>query len=306
MGTTRTRRYRRAAVDGQSRSDPVALCLGFRPIDARPFSPWPPEDGIDGPSARLDAARMNESEVVVVVGAAGGIGAALCQRLAARGVYTVLAGRNEASLAALKEALPAGQSEVLTVDARDMAGLSDALRSLVERTGRLDGIVNLAGSILLKPAHLTQPDEFDAVIAQNLRTAFATVRAAVPLMSRERGGAIVLVSSAAARIGFMNHDAIAAAKAGVIGLMLSSAATYASRGIRINAVAPGLVRTPLAQAITGNAAALKVSESMHALGRIAEPDEVASMIDWLLHPTQRFITGQTFGIDGGLGTLRAR
>ena len=255
---------------------------------------------------RLDAARMNESEVVVVIGGAGGIGAALSRRLVARGVYTVLAGRNEAPLASLSEALGTTQSEALTVDARDMDALSVALRGVVERTGRLDGIVNLAGSIMLKPAHLTQPDEFDAIVAQNLRTAFATVRAATPLMSRERGGSIVLVSSAAARIGLMNHDAIAAAKAGVIGLMLSSAASYAARGIRINAVAPGLVRTPLAQGITSNAAALKVSESMHALGRIAEPDEVASMIDWLLQPTQRFITGQTFGIDGGLGTLRAR
>lgn len=249
---------------------------------------------------------MNESEVVVVIGAAGGIGAALSRRLVARGVYTVLAGRNEAPLQALSDELGTTQSEVLKVDARDMDGLSVALRGVVEQTGRLDGIVNLAGSILLKPAHLTQPEEFDAIVAQNLRTAFATVRAATPLMSRERGGAIVLVSSAAARIGLMNHDAIAAAKAGVIGLMLSSAASYAARGIRINAVAPGLVRTPLAQGITSNAAALKVSESMHALGRIAEPDEVASMIDWLLQPTQRFITGQTLGIDGGLGTLRAR
>jgi len=241
-----------------------------------------------------------------VIGAAGGIGAALCKRLAARGVYMVLAGRTEEPLTTLKESLATERSEVLTVDARDMEVLSTSLRSIVERTGRLDGIVNLAGSIMLKPAHLTQPEEFDATIAQNLRTAFATVRAATPLMSRERGGSIVLVSSAAARIGLMNHDAIAAAKAGVIGLMLSSAASYAARGIRINAVAPGLVRTPLAQGITNNPAALKVSESMHALGRIAEPDEVASMIDWLLQPTQRFITGQTFGIDGGLGTLRAR
>lgn len=249
---------------------------------------------------------MNESEVVVVIGAAGGIGEALARRLAARGIYTVLAGRNEAPLAALAKTLPRAQRETLPVDARDMEALSTSLRGVVERTGRLDGIVNLAGSIMLKPAHLTQPDEFDAIVAQNLRTAFATVRAATPLMSRERGGSIVLVSSAAARIGLMNHDAIAAAKAGVIGLMLSSAASYATRGIRINAVAPGLVRTPLAQSITNNRAALKVSESMHALGRIAEPDEVASMIDWLLQPTQRFITGQTFGIDGGLGTLRAR
>lgn len=135
--------------------------------------------------------------------------------------------------------------------------------------------------------------------------AFALVRAAAPQMGRTGGGSIVLMSSAAGRIGLANHEAIAAAKAGVIGLTLSAAASYAARGVRVNAVAPGLVRTPLSARLVGNEASLKASEALHALGRIGEPDEVASLIDWLLGP-QRWVTGQVFGIDGGLGTVRSR
>ena len=95
------------------------------------------------------------------------------------------------------------------------------------------------------------------------------------------------MSSAAARLGLANHEAIAAAKAGVHGLVLSAAASYASRGIRVNAVAPGLVRTPLTARLTANEASLKASTALHALGRIGEPDDVASAIEWLLDPGRR-------------------
>jgi NAD(P)-dependent dehydrogenase (short-subunit alcohol dehydrogenase family) len=115
-----------------------------------------------------------------------------------------------------------------------------------------------------------------------------------------------LVSSAAARLGLANHEAIAAAKAGVIGLTLSAAATYAPKRIRVNAVAPGLVRTPLTARITGSESALEASTSLHALGRIGEPDEVAGAIAWLLDPAQSWITGQVLGIDGGLATVCSR
>ena len=113
-------------------------------------------------------------------------------------------------------------------------------------------------------------------------------------------------SLAAARTGVPNHAAIAAARAGIIGLTRSAAATYASRGLRINAVAPGLVRTPMTERITENPSASKASEALHALGRLGEPDDVARMICWLLDPLQSWITGQVFGIDGGLSTVRSR
>ncbi|NBO93955.1 MAG: SDR family oxidoreductase, partial [Planctomycetia bacterium] len=114
----------------------------------------------------------------------------------------------------------------------------------------------------------------------------------------------VLCSSAAARIGLPNHEAVAAAKAGIIGLTLSAAATYAPKNVRVNAVAPGLVRTPLTSRITGSEPALKASLSMHPLGRIGEPSDVASAIEWLLSPTQTWVTGQVIGIDGGLADLK--
>ncbi len=249
---------------------------------------------------------MSESagkSVVLVVGAAGGIGTALCRRLAARGATLVLAGRDEEKLVALSAEVG---GEVLALDARDIEGVGNAVKGLVERHGRLDAAVNLAGSILLKPAHTTSIQEWDDVIATNLRTAFALVRAVAPSMGQTGGGSIVLVSTAAARVGLANHDAIAAAKAGVEGLARSAAATYAPRRVRINVVAPGLVRTPLAARLVANEASLKASEAMHALGRIGKPDDVASLIEYLVDPQHAWVTGQVFGVDGGLATLRPR
>lgn len=239
----------------------------------------------------------------LLIGAAGGIGTALCRRLAKRGAKLILAGRDEAKLRALAQEVG---GEAMPLDARDLEGLVERVAGIEQRHGRLDGAVNLAGSIVLKPAHATTVQEWDDVIATNLRTAFALVRAVAPAMSKTGGGSIVLMSSAAGRTGLANHDALAAAKAGVIGLMLSAAATYAPRGVRINAVAPGLVRTPLSARILANEASLKVSQAMHALGRIGEPEEIASLIDWLLEPGQTWVTGQVFGVDGGLATLRPR
>jgi len=115
-----------------------------------------------------------------------------------------------------------------------------------------------------------------------------------------------LVSSAAARIGLPNHEAIAAAKAAVEGMALSAAATYAKNGIRVNCVAPGLTRTPLTASLTRSEAQLKASVAMHPLGRIGEPDDVAAAIDWLLSPESAWITGQALGVDGGLATVKAR
>jgi NAD(P)-dependent dehydrogenase (short-subunit alcohol dehydrogenase family) len=158
---------------------------------------------------------------------------------------------------------------------------------------------------LLKAAHLTSLEEWNAVITTNLTSAFAVVSSAAKAM-RQRGGSIVLVSSAAARIGLANHEAIAAAKAGVSGLTLSAAATYASKGIRVNAVAPGLVRTALTERIGKNAKSAEASQAMHALGRLGEPADVASCITWLLDPANAWVTGQVIGIDGGLASLRSR
>lgn len=166
-------------------------------------------------------------------------------------------------------------------------------------------MAHCVGSLLLKPAHTTSAAEWGQAIAVNLSSAFYVLRAVAPAM-RKQGGSIVFVSSAAARIGLANHEAIAAAKDGLIGLALSAAATYGPRGVRVNCVAPGLVDTPLTSSITTNESSLEASRSMHVLGRIGRSDDVASAIHWLLDRKQSWVTGQVIGVDGGLGTVRTR
>jgi 3-oxoacyl-[acyl-carrier protein] reductase len=239
--------------------------------------------------------------VHVVIGAAGGLGSAVARRLVDAGATVVAAGRDGARLDALAAEIGA---DPVVVDATSFEAVESCLAGALERHGRLDGVVNCAGSLLLKPAHLTRREEWDAILASNLTTAFATVRAAGRTMSS--GGSVVLVSSAVARTGLPNHEAVAAAKAGVAGLALSAAATYAPRGLRFNAIAPGLMDTPLTARILGSEAGRRASTEMHALGRIGAPAEVARLVAWLLDPENDWVTGQLFGIDGGLATVRAR
>jgi 3-oxoacyl-[acyl-carrier protein] reductase len=240
--------------------------------------------------------------VFLILGAAGGIGSALSRRAAQSGATVALAGRPSARLDQLAEELG---TEKWDLDATEPTQVEDVVGQVKERYGRIDGAANCVGSLLLKPAHLTQLEDWNQVLATNLTSAFALVRSAAKAM-QPHGGSIVLVSSAAARIGLANHEAIAAAKAGVIGLTLSAAATYAPKDIRVNAVAPGLVRTGLTRRIWDNAASAEGSRTMHALGRLGEPDEVASLIAWLLDPSNSWVTGQIVGIDGGLASIRNR
>ena len=114
----------------------------------------------------------------------------------------------------------------------------------------------------------------------------------------------MLISSAASQIGLKNHGAISAAKAGVIGLTKSTAATYANKNIRINAVAPGLVESNLSKALLSSDMARKASETLHALGRVGQPNEIASIISWLIEEEQQWITGQVFTVDGGLSSIK--
>lgn len=218
----------------------------------------------------------------------------------------MLAARKPEVLEAL--AVELGATAVV-VDATSPTDIERAVETAIQAHGRLDGAANCVGSLLLKPAHLTRPEEFDDVLNVNLRSAFSMVRSATRAMLNNRepaGGSIVLVASAAARIGLANHEAIAAAKGGVISLTLSAAASYAAKQVRVNCVAPGLVRTPLTARITGSAAGEQSSLAMHALGRLGEPSDVANAIAFLLDPANSWITGQTLGVDGGLGTLRSR
>ena len=246
---------------------------------------------------------MDQKSVYVILGATGGIGSAACRQLRSSGAELALAARRQERLEALSDELGGAHFGVL--DATETAAVEAFVAETAQRYGRVDGIVNCVGSILLKAAHLTTDDEWRATISANLDSAFAAVRAGAKTM-RKNGGSIVLMATAAARTGLPNHEAIAAAKGGVIGLGLSAAATYAPKQIRVNVVAPGLVDTPLAAGITGNALMLKASESMHPLGRIGRPEEVADVISWLVSERAGWVTGQVIGVDGGLSTVRGR
>ena len=180
----------------------------------------------------------------------------------------------------------------------------DAVDMVFEQAGPLDGVVNCAGSLLLKSASATSKEEFEKTINASLTTSFAIVRAAGKRMSH--GGSVVLIASAAALTGLANHEAIAAAKAGVIGLAKSAAATYASSNLRINVVAPGMVKTPLTDTLLSNQLVAKASTAMHALGRIGETHDVAQAILFFLNLSNSWITGQVLAVDGGLSSLRPK
>lgn len=240
--------------------------------------------------------------VQVMIGAGSAIAMHVARRLAALGARLALVGRDAEKLQPLAEEL---NGKAFQADATSFDEVENSVRDIREWAGRIDGVLNCVGSILLKPAHLTTAAELQQTLALNLVSAFATVRSAAAAM-RDDGGSIVLMSSAAARVGLVNHEAIAAAKAGVIGLTRSAAATYAAHGVRVNAVAPGLVDTPMSARLTTSEAARNASLALHPLGMIGDPADVAVPICWLLGPDSRWVTGEVIGVDGGLARVKAR
>lgn len=222
----------------------------------------------------------------IVIAASSSIGSSVVEMLTEQGQEVFTTSRKEGYDCAL--------------DATDF----DAVEQAFKAAGEVDGVVCCAGSLLLKGAAHTSYEEYMNTIHASLTTSFATVKAAAKNM--RKGGSVVLVSSAAAMEGLANHEAIAAAKGGVIALARSAAATYAGNNLRFNVVAPGLTETNMTEALTSNPMSLKVSESMHALGRIGKPEDVASAIVFLLNPDNSWITGQVLGVDGGLSRVRPK
>lgn len=244
---------------------------------------------------------LNDSPVYLIIGASGGVGGDLAVRLSQRGARLVLAGPNLDRMAAISTSTDARSVEC---DVRNFSSVQDTVDYAYGVYGRLDGVALCAGSVLLKPAHLTSEDEWSDLLAVNLSGAFATVKYAAKKMLA-KGGSIVLVSSCAARIGLQNHEAIAAAKAGVEGLVRAAAATYSRHKVRVNCVAPGLLDTKMTANITSNEAQYRAALEMHPLGRIGEASDVSAAIDWLLGEESSWITGQCIAVDGGISATRA-
>ena len=174
---------------------------------------------------------------------------------------------------------------------------------LKSKFNHLDAVVNCLGSIFLKPAHLTDASDFDQTLDINLRSSFFIIKEAVPMM-KKNGGNMLFFSSAASNIGLANHEAIAAAKGGLEGLVKSAAATYSKNNIRVNAIALGLVESNLSSNIVSNPMSLEISKKMHSLGRIGSPDSVSKIAKQLIIDENSWITGSIINLDGGLATTK--
>ncbi|MEM0967689.1 MAG: SDR family oxidoreductase [Verrucomicrobiota bacterium] len=246
----------------------------------------------------------NSSRVALIGGITGGVGSSLAEKFVEEGWQVAGYGRSEERLRSFVEESP--DASVYQADATDSAQVDAVVEKLLEKTGRIDAYVHCVGSILLKPAHSCSDEDFDQTINLNLRSAFFGLRAAVRPMLKGDGGAITLVSSVASLAGLPNHEAIGAAKGGINGLVRSAASTYANKGIRVNAVAPGMVETGMAKPLLGSEQAKRLSASMHPLGRAGLPGDVSSALFFLSQPENSWITGQIWSVDGGMGHVRQR
>jgi len=196
-------------------------------------------------------------------------------------------------------------AEIIQGDALDPSAVSAAVDATQARgNGSIAGVAHLVGSLLIRPPHAVKIDAFNEVIHTNLSTAFLTLSTACKAMLRSGGGRLVFISSVAASLGLVNHEAIAAAKGGIESMVRSAAATYSQRNIRVNAVAPGLTETRLAENILKSDVIREAAVGMIPLKRINQPDEIASTVEWLLCDAPDNITGQVLNLDGGMSNLR--
>ena len=203
--------------------------------------------------------------------------------------------RDEHKASLIKEEF--GYKYEICDDLSNFENVQKIFHSTKNHFNKIDGIINFAGSILIKPAHQTSYDEYFDVISKNLTTNFAITKYAASYMPH--GGSVVFISSIAATVGISNHEAISLAKSGIEGLVRSAACTYATQNIRFNCVSPSLTDTNLSKSITKNEMMLKISKKMHALGRIGKADDIARACSFLLNPDNNWITGQILNVDGG-------
>jgi len=238
------------------------------------------------------------SEVVVVTGGSGGIGSETARRLVAGGARVALVARDPERL---ERAAAETGARAFPADLLDPVAFANAVERIESELGEIDGLVHAVGSIVLRPLHALSLEDFRATLDVNATSAFVAIKGVVTKMMRRKRGSVVLFSTVAVHTGLQNHEAIAAAKGAIEGLVRSAAISYARYGIRFNAVAPALTKTGLSKSLWSNEAVLAASVAMHPLGRVGEVADVAAAAAFLLSGDASWITGQILGVDGGLG-----
>ncbi|MFL5953298.1 MAG: SDR family NAD(P)-dependent oxidoreductase [Gaiellaceae bacterium] len=249
---------------------------------------------------------MEDGRVAFVTGGAGGIGRATCEAFYEAGYRVALTDLDgEASAAAAGE-IAGGDGRVagFPCDVSSSESVNRAVDDAVDHFGRLDALANIAGVVGPGPSEELSDDSWDRLISIHLGGTFRCSRAAFPALSASGAGSIVSVSSIAGRTGFSFRASYCAAKAGIEGLTRALAVEWAKRGVRVNAIAPGHVRTPmLDHSIAIGSVTQEIVDARTnriPLGRYAQPEEIASVVLFLSSPAASYVTGEVICVDGAI------
>jgi len=249
-----------------------------------------------------------ENKVALVTGAASGLGFATAKAFAEAGASVVLADWNEKEVQAAANELADKGHETLAVrcDVSDDAQVETMVKQTVGKFGKLDAAYNNAGiqGVLAETADSPR-DDYDRVMAVNLRGVWSCMKFELQQMRKQGSGAIVNCSSLGGLVGGAERGIYHAAKHGVHGFTKSAALEYAARGIRINAICPGLIWTPMSDQMvaSGQGDALKALLGVVPMGRYGRPEEIADAVLWLCSSRASYVTGQSISVDGGF-TMR--
>jgi 2-dehydro-3-deoxy-L-rhamnonate dehydrogenase (NAD+) len=241
-----------------------------------------------------------EGRAALVTGAARSIGESCARKLASCGARVAVCDIDRAGAERVAEEIAAagGEAIALAFDVTDSAAVDAAVDEAVERLGALDIAVNNAG--VTSEGALTGElgDEgWRAILSVNLDGVFFCTRAEIRVMRERGGGSIVNMASILSSAAFRNHVAYTASKHAVVGLTRGAAVDHAADGIRVNAVAPGFIRTPLIEVLSPEE--IEAVAQVHPLGRLGECEEVAEMVAWLASDASSFATGSVYNVDGG-------
>nr|WP_315216274.1 SDR family oxidoreductase [uncultured Duganella sp.] len=247
-------------------------------------------------------------KVAIVTGASSGIGRAAAKLFAQHGARVVVTGRRQAELDALVDEIGHGGGAAVAVagDVRDERLARELVETAVGRFGGLDIAFNNAGTLgAAVPLADLPAGAWSEVLDTNLTSAFLGARHQIPAMLARGGGSLIFTSTFVGHsVGFPGMAAYAASKAGLIGLTRVIAVEYGARGIRANALLPGGTDTPLGRAVSNTPEALAFVEGLHALKRLARPEEIAQSALYLASDASSFTTGSCLMVDGGVSINR--